>query len=110
MRLSAGAASALAAHPWPGNVRQLRNSLERAVLLSPGTELQADDVLPSGAAAAPAEASLVTLQEMERRHIEGVLRATGGVVPRAAEVLGLSRSALYDRLRKHGIQARRPNS
>jgi DNA-binding NtrC family response regulator len=44
---------------------------------------------------------------MERRHIESVLRASGGVVPRAAEVLGLSRSALYDRLRKHGIRTSR---
>jgi len=107
LRLSAGAEGAIAVHPWPGNVRQLRNALERAVLLSPDTELQAEDVLPSAPAAAPAEAPLVTLQEMERRHIESVLRASGGVVPRAAEVLGLSRSALYDRLRKHGIRTSR---
>jgi DNA-binding NtrC family response regulator len=109
MRLSAAAELAVAAHPWPGNVRQLRNSLERAVLLAARTELQAEDLLPPLAAAAAADAPLVTLQEMERRHIEGVLRATGGVVPRAAEVLGLSRSALYDRLRKHGLGARRSN-
>jgi DNA-binding NtrC family response regulator len=109
MRLSAAAARVVAAHPWPGNVRQLRNSLERAVLLSPRTELDVEDVLPSAPAEAAAEVALVTLREMERRHIESVLRATGGVVPRAAEVLGLSRSALYDRLRKHGLTARRPN-
>jgi DNA-binding NtrC family response regulator len=110
VRLSGGAARAVAAHPWPGNVRQLRNSLERAVLLSPRAELQAEDVVPSAPAAPTAESPLVTLQEIERRHIEAVLRASGGVVPRAAEVLGLSRSALYDRMRKHGIAARRSTS
>jgi len=110
MGLSAAATRAIARHPWPGNVRQLRNSLERAVLLAPRAELEADDVVPPDAPAAPAaDTALVSLQEMERRHIEGVLRATAGVVPRAAEVLGLSRSALYDRLRKHGIVVRRPH-
>jgi DNA-binding NtrC family response regulator len=110
LTLSEGAERAIAGHPWPGNVRQLRNSLERAVLLAAGPELAPDDVLPP-AAAAPAAAGgpLVSLREMERRHIEAVLHAAEGVVPRAAEVLGLSRSALYDRMRKHGITARRPS-
>jgi DNA-binding NtrC family response regulator len=108
LRLSESAERAVAAHPWPGNVRQLRNSLERAVLLASQPVLEPEDVVPA-AARAPAteEAPLLTLQEMERRHIQGVLRATAGVVPRAAEVLGISRSALYDRIRKLGIDLRR---
>ncbi len=48
----------------------------------------------------------MTLSEAERRHIEAVLREERGVVPRAAEVLGLSRSALYERIKKHGIVVR----
>jgi DNA-binding NtrC family response regulator len=109
LTLSPEAERAVAAHPWPGNVRQLRNSMERAALLAPGHTLGADDVLPPGPpAAAAGGAPLVSLREMERRHIEAVLRASEGVVPRAAEVLGLSRSALYDRMRKHGLAARRP--
>jgi DNA-binding NtrC family response regulator len=104
--LSPAAEDALASHPWPGNVRQLRNSLERAVLLSPRAVLEPGDVIPPAAthaAAPPPDGAALTLQEAERRHIEVVLRAAGGVVPRAAEVLGLSRSALYERIRKHGI-------
>jgi DNA-binding NtrC family response regulator len=49
----------------------------------------------------------LTLAEAERRHIEAVLREAQGVVPRAAEVLGLSRSALYERIKKHGIAVRK---
>jgi DNA-binding NtrC family response regulator len=103
--LSSAAKRALAKHPWPGNVRQMRNALERAALLSPRTVLEPEDVIPSGppAESAPAGTAHLSLQEAERRHIEIVLRAAGGVVPQAAEVLGLSRSALYERIRKHGI-------
>ena len=105
LRLSEAAEHAIAAHAWPGNVRQLRNALERAALLAGGPQLLPSDLLPvtSGERASP-EVALVPLLEMERRHIEGVLRAVGGVVPKAAEILGLSRTALYDRLKKHGIK------
>jgi DNA-binding NtrC family response regulator len=102
---------ALASHPWPGNVRQLRNVLERAVLLSDHAILRADDV-GDALAAGPGEAAPSTrlsLAEAERRHIEGVMRAERGAVPRAAEVLGLSRSALYEKLKKHGIAVRKPS-
>ena len=62
-----------------------------------------------GAGASPTAAQpnpRMTLAEAERRHIEAVLREERGVVPRAAEVLGLSRSALYERIKKHGIAVR----
>ena len=105
LRLTEAAEQAIAAHPWPGNVRQLRNSLERAVLLAGGPLLQPEDVVPAvSAERGTPESLMVPLQEMERRHIEAVLRAAGGVVPKAAEILGLSRTALYDRLKKHGIK------
>ncbi len=107
LRLSLGAEKELEAHPWPGNVRQLRNVLERAALLSERVVLEAEDLgvgaAPQAAAAGPAEARRMTLAEAERQHIEGVLRLERWMVPRAAEVLGLSRSALYDKIKKHGI-------
>ncbi len=109
VRLSGAAEQTLAAHSWPGNVRQLRNVLERAVLLSDHPLLGAEDVgdnLAVGPAAAAAS-SRMTLVEAERLHIEGVLSAERGVVPRAALVLGLSRSALYEKLKKHGLAARK---
>jgi DNA-binding NtrC family response regulator len=113
VRLAPETERALAGHPWPGNVRQLRNVLERAVLLSDHAVLGEEDVGdalaagPAGAAAATLPGPRLSLVEAERRHIESVLRAEGGAVPRAAEVLGLSRSALYEKLKKHGLAARK---
>jgi len=105
VRLSEAAEQAIVAHAWPGNVRQLRNSLERAALLTGNAILQPWDLIPAASAdTAGPEVALIPLQEVERRHIEAVLRASGGVVPKAAEILGLSRTALYDRLKKHGLK------
>jgi DNA-binding NtrC family response regulator len=105
VRLSADAERALSSRPWPGNVRQLRNVLERAVLLSDRPTLEPADLGegPPAVAVAQGDSSRLTLAEAERRHIEATLHAEGGVVPRAAEALGLSRSALYERIKKHGI-------
>ncbi|HXO22325.1 MAG TPA: sigma-54 dependent transcriptional regulator [Thermoanaerobaculia bacterium] len=104
LTLSAGAERALCAHPWPGNVRELRNVLERAVLFADGSVLEAQDLFPVAAPAAPP--TLRTLAEAEAQHIGDVLREAGGNVERAAEILGLSRSSLYERLRKLGLAAR----
>jgi DNA-binding NtrC family response regulator len=106
--LSAEAERALEARAWPGNVRELRNVLERAVLLGDHSPLEAADLGASlEPAAAPAAGRHLSLAEAERRHIEAVLRAERGAVPRAALILGLSRSALYERIKKHGIVVRR---
>jgi DNA-binding NtrC family response regulator len=117
MQLSPDAERALLSHPWPGNVRQLRNVLERAVLLSDHPVLLDVDLgggLPTsaapahlGAPGAVATDAKLTLAEAERRHIEAVLQKERGHVPRAAEVLGLSRSALYERIKKHAIVVQR---
>jgi len=111
VRLSSAAEASLAARVWPGNVRELRNVLERAILLSDSTTLEASHLGESDSRiAVPAEkadSGGLTLAEAERRHIEAVLREAQGVVPRAAEVLGLSRSALYERIKKHGIAVRK---
>jgi DNA-binding NtrC family response regulator len=111
VRLSPSAEESLAARAWPGNVRELRNVLERAILLSDDTTLQAAHLgasEPRLSIATEATASTgLTLAEAERRHIEAVLREAQGIVPRAATVLGLSRSALYERIKKHGIAVRK---
>ncbi len=110
VRLSAAAEEALNARRWPGNVRELRNVLERALLLSDRSTLEPADLgeSPAALAAAVDQTQRLTLAEVERRHVAAVLRAEGGAVSRAAEVLGLSRSALYERIKKHGLAARRP--
>jgi DNA-binding NtrC family response regulator len=105
LRLSAAAEKVLETQPWPGNVRQLRNVLEHASLLSERTILEPVDLGESLSAATPRQAvdQRITLAEAERRHIEAVLRLEAWAVPRAAQVLGLSRSALYEKIKKHAI-------
>lgn len=96
--------------PWPGNVRQLRQAVERAVLVSSRDELRADDFVASVAMERqdvttdrlPSVGSL-TLDEMERAMIEKALSHHRRNLTKAAESLGLSRAALYRRLEKYGI-------
>jgi len=107
VRLSGAAEQELLSRAWPGNVRQLRNVLERALLLSDHATLGPADVADASPAAGPIPPAVaggrITLAEAERRHIEAVLREERGAVASAAEVLGLSRSALYERIKKFGI-------
>ncbi len=106
LRLSAAAERTLAAYAWPGNVRQLRNVLEHAALLGENDVLEPADLgegLATTGPGAAGEGGRATLADVERRHIESVLRLERGSVPQAARVLGLSRSALYEKIKKHGI-------
>src|SRR5262245_9995751 len=107
----------LVRYPWPGNIRELQNVIERAVVLSSGSVLRlGSDLLPfdgppaDGAGAARAVESspehLVSLNEMERRHIEAVLAHTGGIVgghEGAARILGLHPNTLRSRMKKLGV-------
>lgn len=102
---------ALLGYPWPGNIRELRNVIERAVILAKGPVLRIE--LPSaGTASAPAvPPGLAPLAEVERGHIVRVLEATGWRIRGrggAAELLGLKPSTLESRMLKLGI--RRPAS
>jgi DNA-binding NtrC family response regulator len=108
--LTDGASAWLARQPWPGNVRQLGQTLERAVLVAGGPRLTGDDfeALARLEQSAERETDLprpgsMTLDEMERAMIENCMRHFGGNVTRSAEALGLSRAALYRRLQKHGL-------
>jgi DNA-binding NtrC family response regulator len=108
-RLADDAVAMLRSYDWPGNIRELRNVLERALLFCKGDvldrkTLRFDRALDPGSP----EESLLTLDDAERSHIVNVLRATGGHVEKAAEVLALSRSSLYARLKKYGIKAEGP--
>jgi transcriptional regulator with GAF, ATPase, and Fis domain len=93
-------------YPWPGNIRELENILERAVILTTGTTLAiAPDVLPLSDAA-PAARPQLTLESVERDHIVAVLHQTDWVIegPRgAARILGLHPNTLRNRMKKLGI-------
>jgi DNA-binding NtrC family response regulator len=94
---------ALLEHSWPGNVRELRHVVERAVLLTPGASVTIEDVeLRARPAAGPALEEM-TLEDAERWLITRALQRHEGNVSRAADALGVSRSALYRRLQQFGI-------
>ena len=94
---------ALLEHSWPGNVRELRHVVERAVLLTPGPSVTIEDVeLRAKPAAGPALEEM-TLEDAERWLITRALQRHEGNVSRAADALGVSRSALYRRLQQFGI-------
>jgi DNA-binding NtrC family response regulator len=106
VELSKEAEEALMSYGWPGNVRELRNVLEHATLLSPRQTLIPDDFAEMLQRRRPAESepgARMTLDEAERRHVERVLRQEGWVVQRAADILGISRTSLYERMRKYGL-------
>ncbi len=104
--LSAAAETALLRYPWPGNIRELRNVLERAVLLGASDRIQPQDLrFDDGLAQPPAPRdSSLTLLEVERRHIELILREENGHVERAAHRLGIPRSSLYHKLKQLGLR------
>jgi len=100
--LTADAKRALLEHNWPGNIRELRNALERAAILCEGGLIAPQHLLlptrPQGAAAKTTD-----LNEVERQTIGHVMRETRGNKSRAAKRLGLTRTQLYGRLRKYGL-------
>ncbi|HVY68674.1 MAG TPA: sigma-54 dependent transcriptional regulator [Verrucomicrobiae bacterium] len=97
------ATQALLRHGWPGNIRELNHSVERAVLMAAGTVVRAGDL----GLQAPRDDSRrledMSLEEVEAHLIKRTLVRFDGNVSKAAEALGLSRSAFYRRLQKHGL-------
>src|SRR4029453_11109298 len=101
LSLSAEALEALKDYAWPGNIRELRNVLERAVLLCGGRALgRADLRFEARAAPDPVVDTTLTLSEMEGRHIERVLEEERGRVEVAAQRLGIPRSSLYQKIKR----------
>ncbi|HEY4423835.1 MAG TPA: sigma-54 dependent transcriptional regulator [Pyrinomonadaceae bacterium] len=99
------ALDALRQHLWPGNVRELDHVIERAVLMSPGQIVTAFDLALEATPDARLSARLeeMSLEDAERLLIKKALARFEGNANRAAEALGLSRSALYRRLQKYGL-------
>jgi formate hydrogenlyase transcriptional activator len=98
----------LVSYHWPGNIRELQNLMERAVILSPGPVLKVPLAGLQERPARPAANKIETLEDAERRHITDALDATGWVVggPKgAAALLGMKRTTLQWRMDKLGIRA-----
>ena len=108
--LSPSAETALIGYRFPGNIRELRNILERAMIHGDHSTIEASDLHLEHRTASPAAGSPVfggTLEEAEKRYITQVLSEEGGRVEAAADRLGLTRSTIYYKIRKHGIEISR---
>jgi len=101
VELTAEATEALLRHEWPGNVRELFNALERATIVCEDGLIRAQDL--SLASRVPLMLDTTDLAAMERQTIERVIRDVNGNKARAARTLGISRTQLYSRLRKHRL-------
>ncbi|HWA40544.1 MAG TPA: helix-turn-helix domain-containing protein, partial [Gemmatimonadales bacterium] len=97
----------LLAHPWPGNVREMRNVLERSLILGRGHVSVTTEHLPAefrakGGAGERKHVPL-SLDDLERQHIERTLKHHGGNRTRAADELGISRATLINKIRRFAI-------
>jgi DNA-binding NtrC family response regulator len=106
VHLAPDAIQALQSYAWPGNIRELRNVLERALLLGDKRVLDNKSLRFDEIESDDGDVD-VTLSEMERRHIERVLKRERGQVERAALALGIPRSSLYQKIKKYGISLSR---
>lgn len=110
LEFGTNAMAALQGYTWPGNIRELRNVLERAALISKDGVIRREDLhfqLTKTIATPPPAISnsdtSLTLQQLERQHISSVLQQESGKVERAAAKLGIPRSSLYVKLKQYGI-------
>jgi DNA-binding NtrC family response regulator len=99
----ASALRALQEHSWPGNVRELDHAVERAVLMAQGEQVKPGDLGLRSPESGPRVLEEMSLEEVEAFLIKKALQRFDGNVSRAADALGLSRSALYRRLQRYGL-------
>ncbi|MBI4324408.1 MAG: sigma-54-dependent Fis family transcriptional regulator [Chloroflexi bacterium] len=90
---------------WPGNVRQLQNEVQRAVLMTEGQTVDVLDLSIADARTAREEAELTLLEGIERNTIVQLLKETGGNKLETAKRLGIGRQTLYNKIKAYGIQA-----
>jgi two-component system NtrC family response regulator len=96
---------AIEAYPWPGNVREMENYIKRAVIMTDGSQIGAEDLGLSAPAGEPEPVSLREVRdEAERKAIIKALSRVDGNILAAAELLGVSRPTLYDLLDRHGLK------
>tara|TARA_B110000495_G_C23036080_1_gene618815 strand:- start:1381 stop:2739 length:1359 start_codon:yes stop_codon:yes gene_type:complete len=104
LTLSQEAVKKLKQHSWPGNIRELSHTIERAVLLAMNNEITAQQLLLDITDVSPATIALQPLEQAEKQLVEKAMAVTSGQVLEAAKLLDISRNALYRRLEKFGIK------
>jgi DNA-binding NtrC family response regulator len=103
MKINRAAQEKLLKYPWPGNIRELRHTLEKAVILNDSPVLAPEDFFLKSMVLPPHPEELLTLEEMEKRMILSSLERNVGNLTRAAEKLGITRQTMYNKVRKYGI-------
>ena len=104
--ISPEAVAYLQSRAWSGNVRELRNAIQRAVAIAGHEELEVDDfqgLAPRDAEDGASHGPFLPMIEVEKRHIAGALRRCGGNIPEAAELLGIGRSTLYKKIIRYEL-------
>ncbi len=102
LKLSKKANARLLSYQWPGNVRQLRNVIDSAVVMSEGNEIRSEDIGIRDVG--ENEFETLRIDHWERKLIGDALKRTDGSVPKAAELLGISRATLYRKIDEYGIK------
>lgn len=104
LKLNSKSIDKLCAYPWPGNIRELRHTIEKAVILSDHPVLRPEDLYLNARSAKPGEKMFShKLSDMEKHTICQVLKTSGGNLSRAARMLEISRTTLYVKMKKYGL-------
>jgi DNA-binding NtrC family response regulator len=104
LKFSPGCLDAIERNQWPGNVRQLQHSVERAVLLADGRKIEAGDMFPGASDShLPDKIKRPTLSQLEEISIRESIQRNGGNLSKAARELGVARSTLYNKMKSYGI-------
>jgi DNA-binding NtrC family response regulator len=101
---TSGAADQLRNFDWPGNVRQLQNEIQRAVLMTEGPVVDVQDLSITQVASGKDDMELTLLEGMERNTIVQLLKETGGNKLETAKRLGIGRQTLYNKIKAYGIE------
>ena len=104
MKVDKSVITKLKKYAWPGNIRELQHAVERAIILNDGKVIQSAELLISGGNIIPKkDQPVLTLDEMEKQFIQQSLNDHEGNVSTTARTLGMTRTALYRRMKKHGL-------
>lgn len=103
LKINQAAQEKLLSYPWPGNIRELRHTMEKAVILNESSALSPEDFFLKPMVSPPLPDEHLTLEEMEKRMILSTLERNAGNLTRAAEKLGITRQTMYNKVRKYGL-------
>ncbi|MDX9883319.1 MAG: sigma-54 dependent transcriptional regulator [Prolixibacteraceae bacterium] len=103
LRINSAAQEKLMNYQWPGNIRELQHTIEKAVILSDSTVLKPEDFFLRPATSGKTGTPQLTIEEMEKQMIVQAIGKTAGNMSLAADLLGITRQTLYNKIKKYGI-------